>query len=601
MSAARSDVTTVAPARRMLSVAAGEPQREPLQALPSANEAEQAVLGALMLRPEALARIKDWLHESDFFWRSHQMIFRALSELIQRGAPVDAVTLGDWFEANNLAEAMGGTAYVTELANNTPSAANLIAYAEIVVEKARLRAAIDIGERLRASAMQGGEDLQALLAQANADLSQISARSARRDPITSALSAALAPFAAQELDDALAPHPHAFTAGDTGLFPIGEVSVVAAQGREGKTYSLVAIAAAYARGKRLAGLAPVPDRLAIIYSAEDDRRQYARKVAALRWVHGDAGGVDSWCSRILVPDLGEGGLAEWRELVRIVDKRPAKAPAVGALIAALAPRLADPVPPGLLIFETASTLSEADEDNAGLKTLVGALKQIARELGVAVVLVHHTSQAAISNLGSLSIGISDIRGATALVYNARQCFLLVNLGSDDDPFAENDARTTLRKMVAPHEAARISALICLDSSKARDPAPIFMRWRGTPDFGPALEEITPPSEIAGQRWRKVLATLNGWRAEARADAKATEMAAKVQDVVEAVRKLQAEGKPASAKAVSLACGRSKEWATPYLERAVEQQALTTTAARLPHTKGETTIYQLHNWAEGAKP
>ena len=227
------------------------------------------------------------------------------------------------------------------------------------------------------------------------------------------------------------------------------------------------------------------------------------------------------------------------------------------------------------------------------------LKQIARELDVAVVLVHHTSQAAISNLATLNIGISDIRGATALVYNARQCFLLVNLGSDDDPFAENDARTTLRKMVAPHEAARISALICLDSSKARDPAPIFMRWRGTPDFGPALEEITPPSEIAGQRWRKVLAMLNGWRAEARADAKATEAAAKVREVVEAVRRLQDEGKQASAKAVSLACGRSKEWATPYLERAVEQQALTTTAVRLPHTKSETTIYQLPDWAGGA--
>lgn len=598
MSAARNDVSNMAPARRMLSVATGEPQHE---ALPCAIGAEQSVLGALMLQPGALAKVKDWLHASDFSLQNHQLIFRALSVLIQRGAPVDAVTLGDWFDANGLAEVSGGTAYVAHLANTTPSAANLVAYAEIVVEKARLRAAIDIGESLRAAAMRGGEDLQALLAQAHADLSQISARSAKRDPITSALSSAMAPFSAQELDEAQDSHPHAFAAGETGLFPIGEVSVVAAQGREGKTYSLVAIAAAYARGKRLAGLAPVPDRLAIIYSAEDDRRQYARKVAALRWVHGDAGGADSWCSRILVPDLGEGGLTEWRELVRVVDRKPTKAPAVNALIAALSPRMSEPVPPGLLIFETASTLSDADEDNAGLRTLVSALKQIARELNVAVVLVHHTSQAASSNLATLSIGISDIRGATALVYNARQCFLLVNLGSDDDPFAENDARTILRKMVAPNEAGRISALICLDSSKARDPAPIFMRWRGTPDFGPALEELTPPSEIAGQRWRKVLAALNCWRAEARADAKATEMAAKVREVVEAVRKLQDEGKPASAKAISLACGRSKEWATPYLERAVEQQALTTSAARLPHTKGETTIYQLPDWAGGATP
>lgn len=596
MSAARNDVSGTAPARRTLSVASADRPHDQLPALPCAIEAEQAVLGALMIQPDALARVKDWLSEGDFFRHDHRAIYRAICTLSERKLPVDSVTLGEWFDANGLADLIGGMGYLCEVEANTASAANIVAHAEIVVEKARLRAAIDIGENLRAAAMQGGDDLQALLAQAHADLLQISARSAKRDPITSALSSAMAPFSSQELDDAQDSHPHAFAAGETGLFPIGEVSVVAAQGREGKTYSLVAIAAAYVRGKRLGGLAPSPDRLAIIYSAEDDRRQYARKVAALRWVHGDAGGADSWCGRIVVPDLGEGGLSEWRELVRVVDRRPAKAPAVNALISALKPRMADPMPPGLLIFETASTLSEADEDNAGLKTLVGALKQIARELDVAVVLVHHTSQAASNNLATLSIGINDVRGATALVYNARQCFLLVNLGSDDDPFAENDARTILRKIAAPHETARVSALICLDSSKARDPAPIFMRWRGTPDFGPALEELTPPSEIAGQRWRKVLATLNGWRAEARADAKATEAAAKVREVVEAVRKLQAEDKPASAKAVSLACGRSKEWATPYLERAVEQQALITSAARIPHTKGETTIYQLSDWA-----
>lgn len=417
--------------------------------------------------------------------------------------------------------------------------------------------------------------------------------------LVSRVGGALQPFTNEELDAAAEPHPHAFESGETGLFPIGEVSIVAAQGREGKTYSLVAIAAAYVRGKRLGGLVPTKDRQAIIYSAEDDRKQYARKVAALRWLHGGTNGATTWCDRIIVPDLDAPGVAEWRELVKVIDRRPMKALMVSALIDALVPRMTDPVPPGLLIFETASTLSDAEEDNAGLKTLVGALKQIARELGVAVVLVHHTSQAGTKELSTLSIGVSDIRGGTALVYNARQCFMLVNLGSDDDPFAENDARTVLRKLAAPNDTARISVLICLDSSKARDPAPIFMRWRFTPSFGPALEEITPPSSIAGQRWRKVLATLHGKRAEARDDAKAMETAAKVGSVVEAVRKLQANNTPASAKAVSVACGKSKDWALPYLRLALEQGTLTTSTERLPRTKDETTIYYVTDWADGA--
>ncbi|MBD8898373.1 AAA family ATPase [Rhodanobacter sp. DHG33] len=419
-----------------------------------------------------------------------------------------------------------------------------------------------------------------------------------RLPLASRVGAAMQPFTTEELNAAAESHPHAFEDGETGLFPIGEVSIVAAQGREGKTYSLVAIAAGYVRGKRLGGLLPAKDRHAVIYSAEDDRKQYARKVAALRWLHGDTSSSATWCDRLIVPDLDAPDVAEWRELVKVIDRRPIKAPMVNALIDALTPRMTDPVPPGLLIFETASTLSDAEEDNAGLRTLVGALKQIARELGVAVVLVHHTSQAGTKELSTLSIGVSDIRGGTALVYNARQCFMLINLGSDDDPFAETDARTLLRKLAAPNDTARISALICLDSSKARDPAPIFLRWRSTPSFGPALEEITPPSSIAGQRWRKVLAMLHGKRAEARDDAKATETAVKVTGVVEAVRKLQASNTPASAKAVSVACGRTKEWALPYLQRAVEQGLLTTSVERLKQAPREVTIYHAIDWAEG---
>jgi hypothetical protein len=328
MSAARNDISSsAAQRRRMLSVASATSNPDGLRELPRAIEAEQAVLGALLIHPAALAKIKYWLSESDFFRRDHQLIYRAVSDLIDRGAAVDAVTLGDWFDTNGLTELAGGRGYLIELDQATASAANIVAYAEIVAEKSRLRAAIDIGERLSTSAMQGADDPQALLAQARADLDALTARHSKLDPLASALSSALASFSAQELSDAAAPHPHAFQAAEVGLFPIGEVTLIAAQGREGKTFCEIGVATAFVRNRRLAGLAPVADRSVIIYSAEDDRRQYARKVAAQRWLNGEG----EWTDRIIVPDLNAPGVAEWRELVRVTDRRPEMSPAVSVV------------------------------------------------------------------------------------------------------------------------------------------------------------------------------------------------------------------------------------------------------------------------------
>lgn len=110
---------------------------------PCAVEAEQAVLGGLMLDPQAFNRIAATLAEADFYRRDHALIFRAIGELVGRGEPADAVTLGDWFEAQGVAELVGGVGYVYKLANTTPSASSIGSYARIVREKAQLRRVID--------------------------------------------------------------------------------------------------------------------------------------------------------------------------------------------------------------------------------------------------------------------------------------------------------------------------------------------------------------------------------------------------------------------------------------------------------------------------
>ena len=84
---------------------------EQLRVPPHSIEAEQAVLGGLMLAPEAYDRINDKLTANDFYRRDHQLIYRAIAELAEKNRPFDAVTLGEWFESNGLSELVAGGAY----------------------------------------------------------------------------------------------------------------------------------------------------------------------------------------------------------------------------------------------------------------------------------------------------------------------------------------------------------------------------------------------------------------------------------------------------------------------------------------------------------
>ncbi|MDQ2701975.1 MAG: replicative DNA helicase [Pseudomonadota bacterium] len=118
---------------------------EQLRVPPQSVEAEQAVLGGLMLVQDAFDRVADILADNDFYRRDHQLIYRAIRELAEKSRPYDAVTLGEWFESMGQSELVAGGAYLVELASTTPSAANIVAYAEIVRDKAVLRQLIEVG------------------------------------------------------------------------------------------------------------------------------------------------------------------------------------------------------------------------------------------------------------------------------------------------------------------------------------------------------------------------------------------------------------------------------------------------------------------------
>ena len=153
---------------------------EQLRVPPQSVEAEQAVLGGLMLAPDAYDRVADMVVESDFYRRDHQLIYRAIKELAERNRPYDAVTLGEWFESMGLSEQVAGGAYLIELASTTPSAANIKAYAEIVRDKAVLRQLIDVGTGIVNDGFQpDGRDSSEILASAEQAVFKIAEAGAR--------------------------------------------------------------------------------------------------------------------------------------------------------------------------------------------------------------------------------------------------------------------------------------------------------------------------------------------------------------------------------------------------------------------------------------
>ncbi len=121
---------------------------------PHSLEAEQAVLGGLMLEEAAWDKIADVLTAEDFYRHDHRLIFQAVSELVAAQRPVDVVTVSEHLESQGRLEEAGGLAYLAALAQNTPSAANIHAYASIVREKAVLRALIRVGQEITERAFQ---------------------------------------------------------------------------------------------------------------------------------------------------------------------------------------------------------------------------------------------------------------------------------------------------------------------------------------------------------------------------------------------------------------------------------------------------------------
>jgi len=151
-----------------------------LKVPPNSIQAEQAVLGGLMLDNQTWDSVADKVVEADFYRRDHRLIFKVIEQLANKQSPFDIITISEALAAINEMEETGGLAYLGWLAKNTPSAANIVTYANIVRDRSVLRQLIHVGTGIADSAFNPeGRETSELLENAEREVFKIAEQKQR--------------------------------------------------------------------------------------------------------------------------------------------------------------------------------------------------------------------------------------------------------------------------------------------------------------------------------------------------------------------------------------------------------------------------------------
>ena len=201
----------------------GDAQIESLRLPPHSVEAEQAVLGGLLLSNSAWDRIGDIVSESDFYRADHRVLWRAITRLVEENKPADVLTVAEALKVNGEIQDVGGLAYLHQLASGTPSAANIRRYAEIVRERAIMRKLAEVGTSIADSAYSPqGREAKQLLDEAETKILEIGEKGGRSSESFSKMSEVLAEVMSR-LDE-LHRNPAAVTGKATGFLDLDEMT-----------------------------------------------------------------------------------------------------------------------------------------------------------------------------------------------------------------------------------------------------------------------------------------------------------------------------------------------------------------------------------------
>lgn len=351
---------------------------------PQSIDAEQSVLGGLLLDNQRWDSIADKIGLDDFYRREHRLIFKAIAALAHENKPADVVTVSEWLESTGELEAAGGLAYLGSLANNTPSAANIAAYAEIVRERSIMRQLLQASTEISTSAYSPeGRSAAELLDWAEKRIFDINEKGARRRGGVESIKALLT----KTIDriDMLYQSQSSITGLATGFTDLDEKTsglqnadlvIIAGRPSMGKTTLAMNIAEAAAVGKKV----PVA-----IFSMEMPGIQLAMRMMA------SLGRINS--HRVRTGKLDDEDWPRLTSAVNLLSEAPIfidDTPALTPMeLRARARRIKREYGLGLIIVDYLQLMQSSTEMNENRATEISgitrALKGLAKELDVPLI------------------------------------------------------------------------------------------------------------------------------------------------------------------------------------------------------------------------
>lgn len=247
--------------------------------MPHSIDAEQAVLGALMLDNDRWDDVITLVRCEDFFSGPHRKIFKGINELAKSNSPFDLITLSELLERQNIIDQCGGFAYLAELSKNTPSAANIVAYARILAEKSQLRQLYLLGNQLTRDVQQPNASASNITEMAESQLFNLaeSGHSQQHQEITvlDGMSQLLARLEENTSGNGITGTPTGFKELDQMIcgLQVGDLILLAARPSMGKTSLALSACTGALRGR--------PDETVIIFSIEMPVEQLMMRLVAM--------------------------------------------------------------------------------------------------------------------------------------------------------------------------------------------------------------------------------------------------------------------------------------------------------------------------------
>jgi replicative DNA helicase len=355
---------------------------------PQNLDAEMSLLGAVLIDEETLADVSEHVNAKDFYDKRHKSIYDAMMRLYERHRPVDLLTLSDELRKKDEFDAIGGSAYLTELTNYVPTAAHAEAYAEMVAQKAVRRRLIKASAEISELGFNEDTTTQELLEKAEAELFSVSDQSLKQDLVS------IETILTDSFDrmEELHRNKGALRGVRTGWRDLDNMTaglqrsdliILAARPAMGKTTLVTNLAY---------NVATVAKQSVLFFSLEMSKEQLVDRMLA------DASGVDAW--NIRTGNLSDEDFSKLSEAMGEMAEAPIfldDTPGLSVLeMRTKARRAAHDNPLGVIIVDYLQLMQGSGRDNGNrvqeVSEISRGLKLIARELNVPVIALSQLSR-----------------------------------------------------------------------------------------------------------------------------------------------------------------------------------------------------------------